>query len=423
MRDFVAESEAKVENEAIIGALGGVIGSIVVIWAWITSAFGSNRYVGALHLIATPFAISVAYCSIRNLVRPPVRNRIERHGPFAVAEVNSMLSGEIPSALVAGARFTQNFLVFNFGVRLIALRPSEIVLLSVSDRSMSHGIDDKPWKVLLHTQKETFQTNLSKADGVWFVNAVMPLCPNAKYGVDTELDGKFTYFRWQALRTLKKKDFPTVEQVLANQGVSPTAPVSASLGSSPSLGTRQSVGQQPSAQNGFAPHPSVVGNRVTVDGNTEFPKVCPCCGKTGTSQHKILVKYKTPLERAIDIVGLAALLGGGIVRGGHKQAYLRPWMCESCPSRVRFAAVARIGALITGFGAAWSVLMASFDGDRSLLSLALSPKPLICAGLCTSLAYAQARLQLLRAGKMDATCITLIQTHPNFRAAISGYVV
>jgi hypothetical protein len=381
MRDFVAESEAKVENQAIIGALCGVIGSIVVIWAWITSAFGSNRYVGAIHLIATPFAISVAYCSIRNLVLPPVRNSIERHGPFAVAEVNSMLSGEIPSALVSGAKFTQNFLVFHFGARLIALRPSEIILMSVSDRSMSHGIDDKPWKVLLHTQKETFQTNLSKFDGVWFVNAVMPLCPNAKYGVDEELDGKFSYFRMGALRKLAKKDFPTVAQVQANRGVSPRARASASSASSSLLGATQHFGQQLSEQNGSASSPSVVGNRVTVDGNTEFPKVCPCCGKTGTSQHKILVKYKRPVDRAIDIVGLAALLGGGIVRGGYKQAYLRPWMCERCPSRVRFAAAARIGGLISGFGAGWSVLMASFDEDRSLFSLVLGPKPLIGGAL------------------------------------------
>jgi hypothetical protein len=276
----------------------------------------------------------------------------------------------------------------------------------------------------------------------------MPLCLHAKFGYDKEIDAQFGYNRRGALRALAKKDFPPIAQVLTkthmrafNQPMSePSAAVHGSSSMLPLLRpsnstlvsaatpaiTTTSPWQQPNQATNGASNVTpasdlghVRAGDVVVRGDTEFPRICPCCGSAGTTQCKILVEYRKPHERLLNVLGLVALLGGGFVRLGSRSAYLRPWVCERCPRRKRvLASIAMVARLVSGAAAVWIVGSALLGPTELSGWSLLAVRPIGALVVCVVVNVLSERTKLLQAGRMDKSSVTLVRTHANFRAAM-----
>jgi hypothetical protein len=413
--DFVGEADRSIRGKGRSTLTWALILTPLVAGTFIAimAVAPDSGFVPVIFGLLTLLGCGVMWSGYSDYRRPGVLTWVQQTGPTSVNDVNAILSGATPAMPINGAnsandaRLNAHWLVGKSKDRLVAIRPCDVVWVHVVDRSMSEGVDDVPIRFTVHSHNQTFQTDLTAVNGNHLTQQFLPLCPQAKFGYDKDLDNSFGINRTRALKKLAKKDFPTVASKFG--GVSSTH-----VTNTPS--------QSPSNPVQTTNRAAVDGTKVIVTGDSDFPKICPCCGKPGTQQVKVQLIYRTPWQKAINVLGVVAILGGAFVRTGAKQAFLRPWVCDSCPGKKSAQNMALLVAQTVAGAATVLYLIGRIFADDFPHSLP-SPKLIASALVLAAVSYWRDRMNVLQVGGIDNDSVTLLRTHSNFRAALPPQTV
>jgi hypothetical protein len=350
------------------------------------------------------------YFGYRDLRLPGVLSFVQATGPQSVNEVNSILDRSMPSISAGTAQLTNDWLVDVKKGRLVAIRFQDIIWVHTIDRSMSHGIDSYPAQFTAHTRTQSVAIDLSAADAQRLLAFVLPLCSKAKIGYDSELNNLFWARRKVAVCRLAEKNFP-----YANGAANHSTAHHSSAHQ-----TRSTTGSGPRSQPRATSNynfPVLDGANVIVTFASQFPMICPCCGAAARNHVKVRVDYRSAEDRLWDVIGLVTLISGWFYRRGGKSAYIRVWTCDSCPKQKRFESRVAFGGIALGTVGVIAHIWQAKRSPDFILSM-VSLRFALAVAIIIGFDWWRSTTNLVQVGGMDATTITLVRTHKDFRAVL-----
>jgi hypothetical protein len=209
----VKSVEQKTKRNAINHLVIGLIGSACVIAGWIgvvSVGFKGIEGKGWLILVVgTVAAPLMVFFAIRDLLHPEkskIMSSIAAKGPTAVAEVNAVIAGSVPTVDLGDMKVSQGWVVHKTGDILEAVRTSDVVW--VYQQVVRHSVNGIPtgksYNLSFTTATETVSAEVPKQAADDAITLAAKICPTALIGFNEDLGKLIMKNRGEALRFIKQ---------------------------------------------------------------------------------------------------------------------------------------------------------------------------------------------------------------------------
>ncbi len=206
-------SRTETKRNAINHLVIGLIALACVIGGWLGAAH--VRFTGIegkgwlILLVGTIAAPTMVVFGIRDLLHPEkskIMSGIAAKGPTAVAEVNAVLAGAVPTVELGAMRVSQGWVVHKNGDILEAVRTNDVVW--VYQQVVKHSVNGIPtgksYNLSFTTATETVSADVPKKAIDDAMDMIAKLCPTALLGFNEDLGKLITKNRAEALRFINK---------------------------------------------------------------------------------------------------------------------------------------------------------------------------------------------------------------------------